>query len=146
YADDTELADFGLYSRCPEASNIYLTQGVIEAGHYKLFVLSLHEASPQKARMSAWEIQSVHVLGGVSQRCYVLLGYYFSNLSTFSEAPGQAFPSRESGETDIRSVRRHNPLALPGDTDGEPNWRNLVADLAALLEHFRPEVLVTPHP
>ncbi|MOA29792.1 hypothetical protein D3C78_1508300 [compost metagenome] len=27
-----------------------------------------------------------------------------------------------------------------------PNWGNLVADLAALLEHFRPEVLVTPHP
>jgi LmbE family N-acetylglucosaminyl deacetylase len=52
----------------------------------------------------------------------------------------------ESGEWDIRSVRRFNPLALPGDRDGVPSWNNLVADLAALLRRFRPEVVVLPHP
>lgn len=146
HADDAELAAFGLYSRCPEASIVTLTQGEIEAGHYQRLGLSLPEASRLKGRLRAWDSQSVPLWGGVPQSRCVQLGYYCLQLAAMAEAPGQAFPSRESGETDIRSVRRHNPLALPGDADGEPNWRNLVADLAALLEHFRPEVLVTPHP
>jgi len=60
--------------------------------------------------------------------------------------PDKAFPSLESGDSDIRSVRRFNPLALPGDMDGVPSWNNLVSDLAALLKLFRPEVVVLPHP
>ena len=54
--------------------------------------------------------------------------------------------SRESGERDVRGARRHNPLRLPADSDGLPCGRNLLADLVALIEHFRPEVIVTPHP
>jgi LmbE family N-acetylglucosaminyl deacetylase len=46
----------------------------------------------------------------------------------------------------VRSVRRRNPLLLPADADGLGSGRNLLADLVALLEHFRPEVIVTPHP
>ena len=30
--------------------------------------------------------------------------------------------------------------------DGAPTWNNLTADLAALLMHFKPEVVVLPHP
>jgi len=60
--------------------------------------------------------------------------------------PERVFGSRESSETDIRPVRAHNPLQLPGDLDGQSTWQNLQADLRALLAHFRPEVVVTPHP
>jgi LmbE family N-acetylglucosaminyl deacetylase len=67
-------------------------------------------------------------------------------LPVMAEQPDKACGSRESGESDIRSVRRHNPLPLPADADGLPTWRNLIADLRAVLEHFRPEVVVTPHP
>ncbi len=35
HADDAELAAFGLYSRCSEASIVTLTQGEIEAEHYQ---------------------------------------------------------------------------------------------------------------
>jgi hypothetical protein len=87
----------------------------------------------------------VPLWGGVpAQRC-VQLGYYCLQLPAMYAEPEKA-GSRESGESDMRSLRRHNPLTLPADADGVPSWNNLVADLVALLEHFRPEVLVTPHP
>jgi LmbE family N-acetylglucosaminyl deacetylase len=146
HADDAELAAFGLYSRCREASIVTLTQGEIEAEHFRRLGLSLPDAARLKGRLRAWDSLAVPLWGGVPQSHCVQLGYYCLQLPAMAEAPEQAFASRESGENDIRSVRRHNPLQLPGDADGAPTWRNLVADLAALLEHYRPEVLVTPHP
>ena len=47
---------------------------------------------------------------------------------------------------DIRPFRQFNPFSLPADRDGAPTWQNLLADLRALLEMARPEVLVMPHP
>ena len=146
HADDAELAAFGLYSRCAEASIVTLTQGEIEAEHYRRLGLSLPEAARLKGRLRVWDSLAVPLWGGVPQSRCVQLGYYCLQLPAMAEAPGQGFGSRESGESDIRSVRRQNPLELPADADGVPSWNNLVADLAALLEHFRPEVLVTPHP
>ncbi|MEO4045489.1 PIG-L family deacetylase [Pseudomonas sp. CAU 1711] len=146
HADDAELAAFGLYSRCREASIVTLTQGEIEAGHFRRLGLPLPEAARLKGRLRAWDSLAVPLWGGVPQSRCVQLGYYCLQLPAMAEAPLQPFASRESGDGDVRSVRRHNPLSLPGDADGAPTWHNLVADLAALLEHFRPEVLVTPHP
>lgn len=145
HADDAELAAFGLYSRSKDACIVTLTQGEIEAGHYRRLGLSLPEAARLKGRLRAWDSLAVPLWGGVPQSRCVQLGYYCLQLPAMAEAPGQGFASRESGEADVRGVRRHNPLLLPGDADGVPSWNNLVADLAALLEHFRPEVLVTPH-
>lgn len=146
HADDAELAAFGLYSRCSQASIVTLTQGEIEAESYRRLGLPAQRAATLKGRLRAWDSLAVPLWGGVPQSRCVQLGYYCLQLPAMADAPDQAFPSRESGEADIRSVRLHNPLTLPGDADGAPSWRNLVADLAALLEHFRPEVLVTPHP
>ena len=146
HADDAELAAFGLYSRCREASIVTLTQGEIEAEHYQRLGLSLPEAARLKGRLRAWDSLAVPLWGGVPQQRCVQLGYYCLQLPAMAGEPAQAFASRESAEADIRSVRQHNPLRLPGDADGVPSWNNLVADLAALLEHFRPEVVVTPHP
>lgn len=146
HADDAELAAFGLYSRAAGACIVTLTQGEIEADKYVALGLQSAAAARLKGRLRSWDSLAVPLWGGVPQARCVQLGYYCLQLPAMLEAPEQAFGSRESGEADIRSARRHNPLTLPGDADGQPTWRNLVADLAALLEHFRPEVLVTPHP
>lgn len=146
HADDAELAAFGLYGRAHEVAIVTLTQGEIEAENYQGFGLDSAAAARLKGRLRSWDSQAVPLWGGVPQSRCVQLGYYCLQLPAMAADPQQAFGSRESGETDIRSARRHNPLALPGDTDGRPTWGNLVADLAALLEHFRPEVMVTPHP
>jgi len=146
HADDAELAAFGLYSRCDEVSIVTLTQGEIEAEDYQRLGLDQAAAARLKGRLRSWDSLVIPLWGGVpAERC-VQLGYYCLQLPAMAAAPATAFGSRESQESDVRSVRRHNPLRLPGDGDGQPTWHNLLGDLTALLEHYRPEVLVTPHP
>lgn len=146
HADDAELAAFGLYSRSEDVSIVTLTQGEIEAEDFQRLGLDQAAAARLKGRLRSWDSLVIPLWGGVpSERC-VQLGYYCLQLPAMAAEPTRAFGSRESQENDVRSVRRHNPLTLPGDIDGQPTWQNLVGDLATLLEHYRPQVLVTPHP
>ena len=146
HADDAELAAFGLYSRAREVSILTLTQGEIEAESYQKLGLEQAAAAQLKGRLRAWDSLAVPLWGGVPQSQCLQLGYYCLQLPAMQAQPEQAFGSQESGETDIRSVRANNALSLPGDADGVPSWRNLLADLVAALEHYQPEVVVTPHP
>lgn len=146
HADDAELAAFGLYSQAEQVSIVTLTQGEIEAENYQPLGLDQAGAARLKGRLRSWDSLAIPLWGGVPQSHCVQLGYYCLQLPAMLEAPEASFASRESDESDIRSVRQHNPLPLPGDVDGRPSGANLRADLVALLEHFRPQVLVTPHP
>ncbi|HRF74663.1 MAG TPA: PIG-L family deacetylase [Accumulibacter sp.] len=146
HADDAELAAFGLYSRTSEVLIVTLTQGEIEASDYCRLGLDAGQAARLKGRLRSWDSLAVPLWGGVPQSRCVQLGYYCLQLPAMLAEPGQTFASRESGEADVRSARRHNPLVLPADRDGVPSGRNLHDDLVALLEHCRPEVIVMPHP
>lgn len=146
HADDAELAAFGVYQRSPEVSIVTLTQGEIEAENYQRLGLDESQASRLKGRLRSWDSLVIPFWGGVPVDRCVQLGYYCLQLPLMAEEPTKPFGSRESGDSDVRSVRRQNPLILPADADGAPTWHNLIADLVALLEHFRPEVLVSPHP
>ncbi|MBA4290989.1 MAG: PIG-L family deacetylase [Pseudomonas sp.] len=146
HADDAELAAFGLYSLARDVSIVTLTQGEIEAEAYQALTLDKAAAARLKGRLRAWDSLAVPLWGGVPQSQCLQLGYYCLQLPAMQAQPEAAFASRESGEGDIRSVRTANPITLPGDADGLPSWRNLLADLVTSLEHFQPEVVVTPHP
>jgi LmbE family N-acetylglucosaminyl deacetylase len=146
HADDAELAAFGLYCRTEEASIVTLTQGEIEAEDFQRLGLDKAQAARLKGRLRSWDSLSIPLWGGVPASRCVQLGYYCLQLPAMADEPDKAFGSRESGENDVRTVRQHNPFKLPGDVDGAPTWVNLVGDIQALLEHFRPEVVVTPHP
>jgi LmbE family N-acetylglucosaminyl deacetylase len=145
HADDAELAAFGLYSRAEEVSIVTLTQGEIEAEEYQRLGLGPAQAARLKGRLRSWDSLAIPLWGGVPVDQCVQLGYYCLQLPSMVQEPTKTFGSRESGDSDVRSVRRHNALSLPADVDGAPTWHNLVADLAFLLDHFRPEVVVTPH-
>lgn len=146
HADDAELAAFGQYSRASKAFIVTLTQGEIEAEHYQSLGLDKAAAARLKGRLRTWDSIAAPLWGGVpAERC-VQLGYYCLQLPAMAAEPSQAFGSRESGESDIRTARAFNPLRLPGDADGAPTWLNLVADLTALVEHIRPQVILTAHP
>lgn len=146
HADDAELAAFGLYSRAHDVSIVTLTQGEIEAQAYQQLGLDQAAAARLKGRLRAWDSLAVPLWGGVPQRQCVQLGYYCLQLPAMQAQPEQGFGSRESTDRDIRSVRAANSVPLPGGNDGVPSWHNLVADLRGALEHFQPEVVVTPHP
>ena len=146
HADDAELAAFGQYSRSSDTAIVTLTQGEIEAESYERLGLDKAAAARLKGRLRAWDSLAAPLWGGVTQERCVQLGYYCLQLQAMAEQPHLPFGSRESGESDIRSVRRHNPLTLPADADGKPTWNNLIADLVTVIEHYRPDVLLTPHP
>lgn len=145
HADDAELAAFGLYSRAPEAAIMTLTQGEIEADSYRRFGLDAAQAAVLKGRLRTWDSLAVPLWGGVTQSRCVQLGYYCLRLAEMQEQPSVPFGSRESGESDIRTWRQASALALPSEADGLPTWNNLVADIVRVLEHFKPDVVVTPH-
>ena len=146
HADDAELAAFGLYSRAREVAIVTLTQGEIEADNYRRLGLDSAAAARLKGRLRSWGSLAVPLWGGVTQQSCIQLGSYCLQLPLMAADSERPFGSRESGESDIRSARNRNHLPLPGDTDGQPTWLNLQADLRALLMHYRPEVVVTPHP
>lgn len=154
HADDAELAAFGLYSstaqKTSEVSIVTLTQGEIEAEHFRRLGadmgLSKAQAARLKGRLRSWDSRAIPLWGGVPATHCVQLGYYCLRLKEMQAAPATSFASRESGDSDTRPVRRNNPLSLPGDADGQPTWHNLVADLVACLTHYRPQRILLPHP
>lgn len=146
HADDAELAAFGLYSSADKVSIVTLTQGEIEAEHYQRLGLTAQQAAQLKGRLRSWDSMAIPLWGGVPQANCVQLGYYCMQLPVMAQQPDMAFGSKQSGETDIRSAREHNCIKLPADNNGAPTWTNLVADLAACLMHFKPSVVVMPHP
>lgn len=146
HADDAELAAFGLYRRAAEVVIVTLTQGEIEATQFRRLGLDAAQAALLKGRLRVWDSQAIPLWGGVPQSRCVQLGYFCQQLTSMMAEPERLFGSREATTSDIRKARRHNPLHLPGDDDGLACGKNLVADLVALLEHFRPQVVVTPHP
>ncbi|MDY7220169.1 PIG-L family deacetylase [Denitrificimonas sp. JX-1] len=146
HADDAELAAFGLYSSADNVSIVTLTQGEIEAEYYQRLGLSQQQAALLKGRLRTWDSLAIPLWGGVPQTNCVQLGYYCMQLSEMAKQPSVPFASKESGETDTRRVRQYNSLKLAGDVTGQPTWQNLVADLVGCLQHFKPDVVVMPHP
>lgn len=146
HADDAELAAYGLYSQADETWVVTLTAGEIEAEHYRRMGMNPAEAARLKGRLRAWDSIAVPRWAGVPESRCVQLGYFCLQLPAMQAAPGQAQGSREADMADIRPFRCFNPFPLPADADGAPTWHNLLADLRALLELARPQVLVMPHP
>ncbi|WP_455924728.1 PIG-L deacetylase family protein [Pseudomonas putida] len=142
HADDAELAAFGLY-RQADTWVVTLTAGEIEAEHYQAMGLPVAEAARLKGRLRAWDSIAVPAWAGVAQERCVQLGYFCLQLPAMQAAPDQAVPSREAQLDDTRLFRQYNRIALPGD-DGVPSWNNLLADLRAVIELARPEVLIMP--
>ncbi len=146
HADDAELAAYGLYSQADETWVVTLTAGEIEAEHYQQMGLAKAEAARLKGRLRAWDSITVPRWAGVPESRCVQLGYFCLQLPAMQAAPDQPAASREADLADIRVFRQFNPFPLPADSDGAPTWNNLLADLRALLEMAKPEVLVMPHP
>lgn len=146
HADDAELAAYGLYSQADETWVVTLTAGEIEAEHYQQMGLAKAEAARLKGRLRAWDSIAVPRWAGVAESRCVQLGYFCLQLPVMQAAPDQPAASREADLADIRVFRQFNPFPLPADGDGAPTWHNLLADLRALLEMAKPEVLVMPHP
>lgn len=146
HADDAELAAFGLYRSAASPLVVSITQGEAEAETLAAaLTIDFPEAARLKGRLRSWDSICVPRWGGVPAGNCVQLGYYCMQLTSMRASPDTPQVSRYCGDGDIRTARLWNHNLLPGDADGAPTWNNLVADLVALIDDFRPEVIVTPH-
>ena len=146
HADDAELAAFGLYSRCADPCVVTLTQGEAEAEAVAASLdIPLPDAARLKGRLRSWDSVAIPRWGNVPAEQCLQLGYFCMQLAAMRVAPQDAQPSKYSGDGDIRPARQWNALRLPGDIDGKPTWENLIADLVAIMNDFRPDAIVTPH-
>lgn len=146
HADDAELAAFGLYQQAKEVMILTLTQGETKADNYRTLGLDAQAAARLKGRLRTWDSLAIPLWGGVPQARCLQLGYYCLQLGAMRAAPQQPQASLDAGDCDTRPARRHNALSLPGDSDGQPTWNNLVADLAAVIQQFGPQAILLPHP
>lgn len=147
HADDAELAAFGQYSKNSSTSIITLTQGEIETDYYQRTLhLDKTEAAQIKGRLRSWDSIAIPLWAGIVSSHCVQLGYYCMQLQAMQQSPTQPFSSLESAQQDVRLAHTFNTLTVPSDSDGLPTWSNLTKDMQMLIEHFRPEVIILPHP
>ncbi len=159
HADDAELAAFAFYKHADSAMIATITAGEIDAKSYE--VIAGHGAGNSagniagqdnkiaagflKGRLRAWDSIAVPMWAGHHVQA-IHLGYFCMTLKAMFEQPDIAIASRETGKTDVRAFRNFNKQALRSDQQGYNSWRNLLADLTQLIDEYRPDVIVTPHP
>lgn len=145
HADDAELAAFSLYSQL-NSFIVTLSAGEIEAEYYEHLTDDKAEASRFKGRLRSWDSIVVPKWGGVSDKNVMQLGYFCLTLEQMYQHKDVPVKSHTAGLDDIRYFRIFNPQALESDRNGLPTWNNLVQDLAELMQQFKPEIIITPHP
>ena len=147
HADDAEIAAFGLYSAyAGKVFVVTVTAGETEPDYYRTLAGGEHQAGRLKGLLRSWDSIAVPLWGGLKQDQTVQLGYFCSTLEDMARVPESPVSSPSSSIRDCRVFRRFNVTQLRTDTTGVANWRNLVSDLAELIDRFRPDVVVTPHP
>ena len=144
HADDAEIAAYGLYSRT-NSHIITLTAGEIEPETFKHFSNDLEKASKLKGLVRAWDSMAVPVWGNQPYSNSIQLGYFCKQLAKMHESPDQTVQSLTSLINDTRTFRVFNTITLTSDQDGKSTWKNLVQDLAELIEQIKPTSIVTPH-
>lgn len=147
HADDAELAAFGLYQGRDDVYVVTVSAGEIEAEPFlDLAGGDIAQAARLKGRLRAWDSIAVPQWAGVPAEHCVQLGYFCMTLPAMRQQPGQVVPSRAGESLAVGEFRAFNRLALPSDGAPENRWDMLVADLAYLLNEWRPEQVVLPHP
>ena len=145
HADDAELAAFGFYKHAESAMIVTVTAGEVDASSYEIIAGNKTEAVTLKGRLRAWDSIAVPIWAGHHVQS-VHLGYFCMTLKKMHEQPDVVVASRETDATSVQVFRQFNGRALVSDQRAENKWNNLVADLRELIDEYKPDILVAPHP
>jgi LmbE family N-acetylglucosaminyl deacetylase len=87
------------------------------------------------------------MLGGLSPDRTANLGYFDGTLAAMRAHREVAVTSLESGADTLAEFRQGPaPELIPERADGRATWANLVSDLEYVVEHVKPDLIVTPYP
>ena len=146
HADDAELAAFSLYQGCQNVTVVTMTQGETETEEFEALGLSKPEAGRLKGRLRSWDSVAVPMWAGIAAENCLQLGYFGMRLQAMRSSADTPFGSLTGELVDMCAARRWNRHRLPSDDSGLPTWSNLITDLCDLIDTYRPEIIVTPHP
>jgi LmbE family N-acetylglucosaminyl deacetylase len=146
HPDDAEIAAFGLYS-CALATVVTVSAGESVDGRYAHLAPDAAAQQELRGEVRVWDSVAVPRWGGVPAERAINLGFFNGTLEEMRADPDVEVKQRLTGSTDIARYRRWNssPL-LDGRPPPRPTWRNLVGDLAHLVDAAAPEIVVAPHP
>jgi LmbE family N-acetylglucosaminyl deacetylase len=147
HPDDAEIGAFALYATT-RSTVATVTSGNAGSATYEA-VFGDNQAAEQyhfKGRIRVIDSITVPWQGGVPPERSLNLGYFDARLGTMFEKPGEVVPEMYGPNTDIDVYRRYNFSPLVRRGHRESTWRNLVADIEALLRRVNPAVIAAPHP
>jgi LmbE family N-acetylglucosaminyl deacetylase len=143
HPDDAEIAAFGLYSTS-DAFIITITTGGEGGFRYQSFTCDEDAAPRIRAMVRTWDSINIPSLGGVDASRSINLGYLDGTFAAMYAAPDE--PVRNAASPLFLGTRRTVPNGILRNPDPQPRWSDLVRDLRDILDYFRPEIIVTPHP
>ncbi len=149
HPDDAEIAAYGLYAKYAE--NVFImTISPGENGYFRYKELySPDESTAQhlkKGELRVWNSLTVPLLAGVKSENLISFGYFNETLEEMHDAPDTEIASHKFGTTDVNIFRKFNTNPLARDLKDGSNWHALKENIAIVLRHFRPDIIVTPHP
>jgi LmbE family N-acetylglucosaminyl deacetylase len=145
HPDDAEIASFGLYSHC-NAWVVTVTCGERTPTPFGALVPGTTEHAHWSALLRVWDSLHIPELGGVARERCVNLAFPDGRLQQMGRTPEQAFLVGCDGSEPREALRSLNRLDRFRGGPRECSWRELVAELAELLEVARPRLVACPHP
>ena len=145
HPDDAEIAAYGLYSKYPNTFVLNIKSG--ESGPFKYDEVYSDTIAHyrKKGQLRTWNSITVPLLGGIDHEQTLNLGYFSDLKEMFLKSPGE-LSATFTKTSDINMYRKQNFSSLKDSLTGTSNWPSLVDNIAFILEHLKPDVIVTPYP
>ncbi len=143
HPDDAEIAGYGLYSRNAENTFILtLTGGEYGRNYYNVFK---SKAKNDFVRMKSriWNSVTVGILGGVSAKNMLNLGYTDATLKSMYEQQNKIFPISEKK---LEILKQMNLSYDDSYSQKDKSWNTLISDIQQVIEKVKPTIIVTAHP
>lgn len=141
HADDAEIAAFGVYSD-HNSMIVTVTAGESEPSPTLVAMTKDNEtASLLTGRLRAWDSIAIPMWAGLTNKKAINLGYLDNSLETLHLNQKTNFPSRLK-----KIARQFNSIKLQSDPETVASWHSLIHDLSEIIEHFNPDIIITPHP
>ncbi len=143
HPDDAEIASYGVYSN--NADNTFIltiTGGENGRDRYNAFDdTAKNDFARMKLRI--WNSVTVGMLGGVSTKNMLNLGYTDALLKEMYEQPNQNFPIQKEKLSILKKMSSNYDNSL---SQTERNWKTFVSDVQKVISTVQPNIIITPHP
>lgn len=149
HPDDAEIAAYGLYEKYAE--NVFImTVSPGENGyfHYKE-LYTKNERTEQhlkKGQLRTWNSLTVPLIAGVKPNRLICFGYFNETLEEMYRHPEKEIPSKKFQTTNVQMFRKQNTNPLAQKLKEGSNWKSLVENVRIIIDEFRPDIIVSPHP